>query len=60
MGLELVNLAVFDYSTEKMVSYINDRSCGKVPFLWQLLETILANPGEMTQSEMCMLYCKSV
>ena len=52
MGLELGKLAVFDYNTEKIVSYINDHSCGKVPFLWQLLETVLASPGEITQSEM--------
>jgi len=55
MGLELDNLLAVDYSTEKMVSYINDHACGKVPFLWQLLETVLASPGEMTQFKMYKL-----
>ena len=46
MKLNLKNLSAVNCDIDKMLSVIENYTCSQVPFMWQLLEAVLTNPGQ--------------
>ena len=56
MKLDLKSLSAMNCNIDKMVSVIENYTCSQVPFMWQLLEAVLADPGEVNDPVLTFLY----